>query len=140
MSVWGGMENGIPTPDASPASLATTTQLHYQWPKWGQYFETKGQSGEPVDIPEVQKLNELYQEWQVSDNNQERTRIWKEMLQIHAEQQYTIGVVSGILQPIVVTERLNNVPKKAIFNWDPGAHFGIYHPDIFWFSPAGKEE
>ena len=26
-----------------------------------------------------------------------------------------------------------NVPMKGIYDWDPGAHFEIYHPDTFWF-------
>ncbi|WP_199899266.1 ABC transporter substrate-binding protein [Sneathiella glossodoripedis] len=140
MSVWSGMENGVPTANESPARLATTSQLSYQWPKWGQYYETKGQSGEPVDMPEVERLNELYRAWHIADNDQERTRIWKEMLQIHVEQQFTIGVVSGILQPIVVKNHLMNVPKKAIFNWDPGAHLGMYHPDLFWFNEERVKE
>jgi peptide/nickel transport system substrate-binding protein len=25
------------------------------------------------------------------------------------------------------------VPAEGIYNWEPGAHFGIYHPDTFWF-------
>jgi len=133
ISVWSGLENGVPSPSSTPAALATTSQLSYQWPKWGQYFETKGQSGEPVDMPNVARLNVLYSKWQKSDNDEDRTVIWKEMLNIHVDQQYTIGVVSGILQPVVVTNTLQNVPKSAIFNWNPGAHFGIYHPDIFWF-------
>ena len=140
MSVWTGLENGIPTPSSSPAHLATTTQLSYQWPKWGQYYETKGQSGEQVDMPKVQRLNELYKEWQISSNDLQRTEIWKEMLNIHADQQYTIGVVSGILQPVVVKDILKNVPKSAIFSWDPGAHFGMYHPDLFFFSDQTSEE
>ncbi len=133
LSVWYGFENGVPTADSSPATLATTSQTSYQWPKWGQYHETKGQSGEVVDIPEVKRLNELNLLWQNALNETEKTEIWEEMLNIHADQQYTIGVVSGILQPIVVKNNLKNVPKKAIYNWDPGALFGIYHPDLFWF-------
>jgi peptide/nickel transport system substrate-binding protein len=37
-----------------------------------------------------------------------------------------------VQQPIVVKNDLMNVPKEAVFNWDPGAHFGIYRPDTFW--------
>ena len=29
--------------------------------------------------------------------------------------------------------RVRNVPQEAIYNWDPGAEFGIYRPDTFWF-------
>jgi len=62
-----------------------------------------------------------------------RTAIWHRMLSIHADQVYSIGVVSGVQQPVVVKHGLKNVPEDGIYNWDPGAHFGIYHPDTFWF-------
>jgi peptide/nickel transport system substrate-binding protein len=26
------------------------------------------------------------------------------------------------------------VPDKGLYNWDPGAYFGIYKPDSFWFT------
>ncbi len=54
------------------------------------------------------------------------------MLEIHADQIYTSGTVSGVPQPIVVSRRLMNVPEQAHYNWDPGANFGIHHPDTFW--------
>nr|WP_246157217.1 ABC transporter substrate-binding protein [Sneathiella litorea] len=133
MSVWSGFEDGIPNAQSSPAARAPTSQTSYQWPKWGQYFETKGKSGEPVDIPEAQHLFELYERWLASTNDDEKAEIWREMLNIHADQQFTIGVVGAILQPVVVSDNLRNVPREGIYNWDPGAQFGIYHPDLFWF-------
>jgi peptide/nickel transport system substrate-binding protein len=33
----------------------------------------------------------------------------------------------------VVDKALRNVPQKGVYNWEPGAHFGIYRPDTFWF-------
>jgi peptide/nickel transport system substrate-binding protein len=56
------------------------------------------------------------------------------MLQIHADQQFVIGVVSGVAQPVVVRNTLRNVPEKGTYNWEPGAFFGIYRPDSFWIS------
>ena len=35
-----------------------------QWPKWGQYYETKGAAGEPPDLPEAKRLLELFEQWQ----------------------------------------------------------------------------
>jgi hypothetical protein len=61
-----------------------------------------------------------------------REAIWREMLTIFAEQVFTIGTVSGVPQPVVVSNRLRNVPEEGIYSWDPGAHFGIYKPDCFW--------
>lgn len=136
ISVWSGFENGVPGPQTSPASLATTSQTSYQWPKWGQYHETKGQSGEVADIPEAVRLNKLFDLWQNTNDEIEQAKIWREMLEIHADQQFTIGIVSGILQPIIVKNNLMNVPKTAIYNWDPGALMGVYHPDLFWFDGA----
>lgn len=133
MSVWGGFEDGIPTAQSSPASRAPTSQIGYQWPKWGQYYETKGKSGEPIDMPEAQHLFDLYQQWLRTTDDDEKAAIWREMLETHVEQQFTIGVVGAILQPIVVSKDLRNVPKEGIYNWDPGGFFGMYRPDLFWF-------
>ena len=133
MAVWTGLENGVPTPSFEPRELAVTSQHQYQWPQWGQYYETKGRSGEPVDVPEVQQLDALHQEWRDTESREKREEVWHKMLAIHADQVFTLGIVSGVKQPIVVRKGLRNVPKEAIFNWDPGAHFGIYRPDTFWF-------
>jgi peptide/nickel transport system substrate-binding protein len=81
----------------------------------------------------VQELAELYQSWRRATNDAERGRIWERMLAIHAEQQFTIGIVSGVPQPVIARDTLMNVPKDAFYNWEPGAFFGIYHPDTFWF-------
>ena len=134
MSVWSGIENGLPTPETSPDELAPTSQLQLQWPKFGQWYETSHKVGDAPDIPEVQELANLYQQWRRSKDDAERSRIWQAMLAIHAEQQYTIGIVSGVPQPVIARDTLMNVPKDAFYNWDPGAFFGIYHPDTFFFS------
>jgi peptide/nickel transport system substrate-binding protein len=133
MSVWSGIENGLATPDNSPDELAPTSQLQLQWPKFGQYVETGGKSGEAVDIPEVKELARLYKVWLEAATRQDRERAWHAMLELHAEQQFTIGVVSGVPQPVVARQTLMNVPEQGFYNWDPGAFFGIYRPDTFWF-------
>ena len=136
MSVWGGLENGLPTPGMSPSELAPTRQDQYQWPKWGQYHETNGKVGEPPDLPAAQRLMELNAAWLTAPNESERKRIWQLMLDIRAQETFTIGIVAGVPQPVVINKKLRNIPKKGIYNWDPGAHFGIYHPDTFWFDAS----
>jgi len=83
----------------------------------------------------VLRLAELYRAWQAAASSVERTRLWQQMLELHVQQQFTIGVVAGVPQPVVVRERLANVPANGFYNWDPGAFFGIYHPDSFFFKP-----
>jgi peptide/nickel transport system substrate-binding protein len=140
MSISSGLENGVPSADMDPQGLAPTSQVQYQWPKWGQNYETIGRMGKPIDMPKPTRLMTLHRNWLAATSTASREKIWHEMLAINADQIYTIGLISGVLQPVVVRNTLRNVPKKGIYNWDPGAHFGIYEPDSFWFaeSPANK--
>lgn len=140
MTMWFGLENGIPTAQMSPEELAPTTQQQLQWPKWGQFIETGGASGEAVDDPVAKELRELNERWRTTTSIGERAEIWGRMLGVHAQQIYTIGVVADVRQPVVVSNRLRNVPKEAIYNWDPGAFFGIYRPDAFWFADMQQAE
>ena len=138
MAVWSGLENGMPTASVSPESLAPTSQQQLQWPKWGQYYDTKGASGEPPDMPPAQELMRLNEQWRRSSGDAEREAIWHKMLQLHADQVYTIGLVADVPRPVVVTKHLRNVPKQGIYNWDPGAHFGIYNPAAFWLDRSAS--
>src|SRR5271163_3043595 len=133
MSIDKGIENGIATAAMSPWEFAPTTQQQLEWPKWGQYYETKGMAGEPPSLPSAIRLLQLYEEWLAAGSDEEHTRIWRDVLQIWADEVFSIGTVAGVLQPIVVSDKLRNVPEQGIYNWDPGAYFGIYKPDGFWF-------
>ena len=136
MAMWFGYENAVPTPNMSPAEFAPISQHSYQWPKWGQYYETSGKAGEPVDMDEPKELMKLYQDWTKATNEEERKAIWKRMLEINAEQVYSFGLVAQIPQPVVVSKRLRNVPVEGIYNWNPGAQLGVYRPDSFWLTDA----
>jgi len=138
MSIFFGLENAIPTPDMSPAEFAPTTQQLLQWPKWGQYYETSGGSGEPIDMPGPEKLMELAGAWHHASSEEDKTRIWADILELYADGVYSIGLVAGTPQPVVVSDRLNNVPREGIFNWDPGSQFGMYQPETFWFTDGSN--
>ncbi len=133
-SVWYGWDNGIPGPNTPPTYLAPTDQVFFAWPKWGQHYQTHGSAGEPIDMPEAERLMELSKAWQRTDDRQERTAIWREMLEIHADNQFGIGILSEAPQPVVVSDRLRNVPEQGKWAWDPGAHFGVHRVDEFFFS------
>ncbi len=136
--VWFGWDNGIPQSYTSPDYLAPRHQEFFAWPKWGQHFQTNGGSGEPPDLPEAIRLLELSQQWDEATSDEERGAIWTEMLKIHADQVYGIGLLAEAPQPVVVNENLRNVPEKGMWAWDPGAHFGIHRPDEFFFAAGGN--
>ena len=136
MSINKGIENGLATAAMSPWEFAPTSQQQLQWPKWGQYYETKGKAGEPPNLPSATRLKELYEDWLSTALQPDQSRIWHAMLQIWADETFSIGTVAGVLQPVVVSEKLHNVPEEGFYNWDPGAFFGIFRPDTFWLDTS----
>ena len=135
MSVWGGWDNAVPTAIVSPQDFVPTSQDQLQWPKWGQHYETRGRSGEAPNLRPGIELLELYKDWYAAPNTEARTKVWKQILEIHAEQVFTIGTVSAIPQPVVVNRRLHNLPKEGTYSWYPGSFFGSYHLDHVWLEP-----
>ena len=53
-------------------------------------------------------------------------------------EQFAIGILGEAPQPVVVSDRLRNVPENGKWAWDPGAHFGIHRMDEFWFAEEGS--
>jgi peptide/nickel transport system substrate-binding protein len=134
MAIWGGLENGLPSASSIPRWIAPTTKYQYQWPKWGEYVESDGKAGEEPDLPEAQELVQLYKDWRMAGSEADRETIWHKMLAINTDQLFTIGIVNGVKQPVVVNKYLNNVPEKGIYDISVTAYFGAYQPDTFWFS------
>jgi len=132
MSTWQGLNRGLATADMNPEELTPVSPVQAQWPAWGNYWETKGSAGEKPTLPEVVKLTELYTKWRLASDYDTQAAIWREMLSIFTDQVYTIGIVSGGLQPIVVSNRLQNVPEEGIWAFEPTLYFGQYLPDTFW--------
>lgn len=128
-----GIDNAIPTPLMLPSGLAPVRQDNMSWPKWGQYWETMGKTGEAVDAPGGERLMQLYKNWLTTADEGEKARIWHEMLMLRADNQWSIGTVAGAIQPIVLREGLKNLPKEALYSWEPTSLLGIYRIDeMFW--------
>ncbi len=134
MSMWNGLENGVPTADMNPARLAPSADDQLQWPVWGMYYLSLEQNGHAPELPEAAKLVELLKEWRRTVNTPERTRIWHEMLDIYTQNVFSIGIVNATLQPVLHSSRLRNVPEKGLYGFDPTCFLGVYMPDTFWYS------
>ncbi len=135
MTIFYGTDNGTPTASMPPREFAPTNQADQpQWPRWGQYYETKGAAGEPPDLPEAKRLLELFQEWQETYEPERQAAIWQEMLDLYTSQCFTLGLIQEVPQPLAVRSTLRNVPDRAIFNWEPQGQIGLYRPDTFFYS------
>ena len=138
MSVWYGFDNALFAESSVPDELAPVDQNWLQYPMWGQYAQTGGDAGQPVDMDFAQDLMDLYDAWRQAADGDARIAITRQMLDIHAEEVTSIGTVQGVLQPVVVNSRLRNLPEIGVYSWDPGGHFGLYRPDTFWLEPAAE--
>ena len=132
MSTWEGLNRGLATANMNPEELAPVSPVQGQWPVWGRYYESKGGAGEKPSLPEVERLSELHKSWATAGSAEEQAKIWDEMLSIFTSQVYTIGIVSGGLQPVVVSRKLRNVPEEGIWAFEPTHYFGHYLPDTFY--------
>jgi peptide/nickel transport system substrate-binding protein len=132
MSVWAGVDNGAPTPDWNPKEFVPADPYNLQWPAWGNYVFTQGKAGEKIDDPKAARLVELQAEWMLASDEDAKRRIWDEILDIQADQVFSIGIVTATLVPVVVSDRLHNVPDEGISSFEPYAYFGVYEMDAFW--------
>ena len=89
-------------------------------------------AGEAPDIDPAKALMKLFDDWRFAEDGPARAAIWQDILKNHAENVWTIGLIGGVLQPVVARPNLVNMPAEGIYNWEPGAHFGIYRPDTWW--------
>ncbi|VAV96521.1 ABC transporter, substrate-binding protein (cluster 5, nickel/peptides/opines) [hydrothermal vent metagenome] len=133
MTIWNGLDNAVASPDMSPFELIPSSQSSLQWPQWGIYYESDGKKGEKPDLPAAIELLEYSKKWTRATSSSEKAEIWKKILEIYSDQVFSIGIVNGALQPIIVNNQIQNVPEKAIYAYSPTSYFGVYLPDTFWF-------
>ena len=132
MTAYAGITTAAPTVDTSPKEFAPTMQGGLQWPHWGMFVESKGKQGETCDMTEACEAARLLHQWETATDDATRRKAWDKILEINADQVFSIGTVNGIRQPIVVGPKIKNVPKKGYYAWDPGGYIGLYKPDTFW--------
>lgn len=136
MSVWSGFDNGLPSAAMSPDERVPASTMFLSGPAWGAYVMSGGESGEAPDFAPAKALLDHFDAWMRSEDDAERDKAWQAILDIHADEVLSIGTVQGVVQPVAVNDALKNVPDKAVYGWNPGAQFGLYRMDEFFFDPA----
>ena len=134
MAVWWGLENAMLRPSMSPAEFAPLSPDQFQWPAWGLWAQTSGQMGEEPTLDSVKQMMALKDEWGKAADAAAQEAVWHKILSLWTDEVFTIGIVSGVEQLVVVSNKLQNVPEHGTYNFDPGAYFGMYRPDTFWLA------
>ena len=96
--------------------------------------QTSGQMGEEPTLDSVKEMLALRDEWGKAADPAAQEAAWHKILSLWSDQVFTIGIVSGVEQLVVVSNKLQNVPEHGTYNFEPGAYFGMYRPDTFWLA------
>ncbi len=81
MAIAKGVDNGIPTADMAPTEFVPIDQNQYEWPKWGQFYQTGGTAGEKPDMPQPMELMDLMTEWRTAKDTAARADAWHRILE-----------------------------------------------------------
>ena len=107
------------------------------WNDWARWYMTRGRLGaEPPPI--MRRLLDLTGTMQRTLDPDERLAAGKEILQIHADNVWTIGLVGQGPQPLVLSARMRGVPEQGIWGWDNRWTLA-YHPATWYMLPMPRD-
>lgn len=112
-----------------PRKIAASLAM---WSEWSRWYLTQGAQGEqpPEQIVELQRLAD---EFGTSMDPARRIELGKQILAANAENLWTIGTVGLAPQPVVVSDRLQNVVDQGLWGWDVRGTMP-YHPSTWYLA------
>ena len=120
-------------------------------PLWDRWFKSEGKTGEEPP----QSITSLYAVWESirrATNAEERNRLGRQLIRSQAENLWGIGTVGETITPIIVSDRLRNVPRymKDIENiiiegriplyGSPWGLTALQRPEQFWLEEVASSE
>ena len=101
-----------------------------QWPEWSRWYRSDGVRGW---MPPG-KVRDLIAWWEVlrrTSDLQERIAMGKKILQSQAENLWVLGVIGLGPHPVIVSNRLRNVPRQGYWGWDSRWSWP-YYPETWY--------
>ena len=100
------------------------------WALWSDWYLSGGVRGE-LPPPKIMDLINWWDEMRTTMDDQRRVALARNILRSQAENLWTIGTVGLAPQPVVVSNKLRNVPTKGYWGWDN--RFTLpYHPATWY--------
>ena len=101
-----------------------------QWPEWSRWYRSGGTRGwEPP--AEVKKQLERWEVLRRTLDQGERIAMGKEILRSQADNLWVLGVIGMGPHPVIVSERLRNVPRHGFWGWDSRWSWP-YYPETWY--------
>ena len=105
-----------------------------QWPEWSRWYRTDGTRGEEPP-PEVKQLIAWWEVLRRTSDLEERVAMGKKILRSQAENLWVLGVIGLGPHPVIVSDRLRNVPRDGYWGWDSRWSWP-YYPET-WYLKQG---
>lgn len=106
------------------------------WGLWARWFMTDGEEGlEPSG--EARNLMKWWREMHAHSDRERRIELGRKIMRSQAENLWTIGDIAFAPQPMVVQNRLRNVPERGYWGWDNKMIYP-YHAESFFLMPEDK--
>ncbi|MDE0963180.1 MAG: ABC transporter substrate-binding protein [Candidatus Latescibacteria bacterium] len=107
-----------------------TGQEVTQWPEWARWYRSDGARGmEPP--PEVKQLIAWWEVLRRTADVEERIRMGKNILRSQSENLWVLGVIGQGPHPVIVSDRLRNVPTDGYWGWDSRWSWP-YYPETWY--------
>ncbi|MFW6270441.1 MAG: ABC transporter substrate-binding protein [Bacillota bacterium] len=136
-AIWGGGSvSDIMFPQTirffSPVSTAWSSTV---WPKWDQWAASDGEQGEEPPA-EIKQIHEKWINTLKEPDTDKRISMAKDIVRAQAENLWVIGTVGLSPRPVIVNEKLRNVPEDNLWAWDTltGCHVDL----VQMFYEGGK--
>lgn len=103
-------------------------QWGLEWHEWHQWNEAgrEGPAPEGEEPPaHVKQYYSDYVNWLQAGSDEEQAEYGYKVFDFHAENLYVIGTVAWPVAPIIISNRIQNVPEKSILS-----------DDLMWFKVA----
>lgn len=136
---------GFPNDVATDISVLSQPLLGIAiWaPLWDRWLTMQGEQGEEPP-QQIKELYKLWEELRRTADPQDRIILGKKLVRSQAENLWGIGTVGESIRPIIVSNRLHNVPQfmkdkdgnllegeRALWGWPWLATF-LHHPEQFY--------
>lgn len=127
---WGGEESEVPFTAFAKYFVPGANWWGSWWcPLWERTWSGK-EGGEPLP-PVLEQIYETYDLMISTVDDEERIAAGKEIMRIQAENLWIIGTVVNAPQPIIVSNRVHNVPEES--QWGCDMHFWRIGKAPQWF-------
>ena len=104
------------------------------WTEWSRWYRSDGSRG----LEPPKDVKDLIGWWEIlrrTEDSEERIKYGKRILQSQADNIWAIGIIGLGPHPVIVRDRLKNVPRNGYWGWDSRWSWP-YYPETWYLEQS----